>query len=297
LTKPCYDLVFAGNIAFDEIHPFGGETHTLFGSAVYIAAMAASWSDKRVALVARMAEPDMRLLEPLRKTGVALHISPSAETTRHLAVHLSENVDERDVTQVANAGYFTMEDMPEMEPTHVHLASVTDQDFTIDFIRDLRGHGFSCSVDMQGFVRQVEGPEGRVIYADVGAKQEIAGLAQGVKMDVLEAEYLCGTRDLEQAAKQFEEWGTLETMVTRADGVLVRHRGRSYYERFTNRSVAGRTGRGDSVFGSYLACRLERGVAESLRFAAALASIKVEIPGPFTGTREQVLDRIRKDYS
>jgi sugar/nucleoside kinase (ribokinase family) len=297
LTKPSYDLVFAGNIAFDEIHPFRGETHTIFGSAVYMAAMAASWSDKRIALVARLAEPDIPLLEPLKKSGVAVHVSPSTETTRHRAVHLSENVDEREVTQVASAGFFTMEDMPEMEPTHVHLASVTDQDFTVEFIRDLRDHGFTCSVDMQGFVRQIEGANGRVIYADVGAKREIAGLAQGVKLDVLEAEHLFGTRDPEEAAKHFEEWGTSETMVTRADGALVRHQGRSYYERFTNRSVIGRTGRGDSVFGSYLACRLDQGVPESLRFAATLASMKMETPGPFAGTLEQVLERMRKDCS
>ena len=278
-----YDLVFAGNIAFDEIHPFGGETHTLFGSAVYFAAMAASWSDKKIAMVARMAERDTHLLDPIRRTGIAVHISPSAETSRHRAVHLTENVDEREVLQLKSAGHFTMADLPAMEPTLVHLASVTDADFTVDFIRELRKHGFSCAVDMQGFVRQVERHGGRVSYADVAAKQEIARMAGSIKLDVLEALYLTGTADQERAAMQFEDWGTSETMVTSAEGVLVRHRGESYRERFTNRSVAGRTGRGDSVFGSYLARRLDHGVADSLRFAAALASLKVETPGRFRG--------------
>jgi sugar/nucleoside kinase (ribokinase family) len=297
LAIPSYDLVFAGNIAFDEIHPFGEEAHTVFGSAVYIAAMAAAWSEARVALVARMAESDRHMLQPLQNKGVAVHVSPSSETTRHRSVHLSDNVDEREVTQTADAGFFTMRDMPEMEPTHIHLASVTDRDFQVDFIRELTERGFRCSVDMQGFVRQVKGTQGAVVYADVEAKREIAGLSDSVKMDVLEAEYLCGTRDPEEAAAQFERWGTKETMVTHAGGALVRHQGKSYYERFTNRSVAGRTGRGDSVFGSYLARRLEYGVAESLKFAAALASIKVEVPGPFAGTLQEVLDRMKRDYS
>ena len=291
-----YDLVFAGNIAFDEIHPFGGETHTLFGSAVYFAAMAAAWSDKKIAMAARMAEQDMHLLDLIRKTGVAVHISVSAETTRHRAIHLSANVDEREVLQLASAGHFTMADLPTMEPTLVHLASVTDADFTVDFIRELRKHGFSCAVDMQGFVRQVDGRAGRVSYADVAAKQEIARMAGSIKLDVLEALYLTGTADQERAAIQFEEWGTSETMVTSADGVLVRCGGESYRERFTNRSVVGRTGRGDSVFGSYLARRLDHGVADSLRFAAALASIKVETPGPFLGTEEEVLERMETDH-
>jgi sugar/nucleoside kinase (ribokinase family) len=294
---PSYDLVFAGNIAFDEIHPFGGEAHTLFGSAVYFAAMAAAWSDRKLAMVARMAEQDVHLLDQIRKTRIAVHISPSAETTRHGSTHLSANVDERDVLQLTNAGHFTMADLPPMEPTLVHLASVTDADFTVDFIRDLKRHGFSCAVDMQGFVRKVDGRVGRVSYSDVAEKQEIARMACSIKLDVLEALYLTGTADQEQAAIQFEEWGTSETMVTSADGVLVRYRGESYRERFTNRSVVGRTGRGDSVFASYLARRLDHGVADSLRFAAALASMKVEASGPFLGTEEQVLKRMETDHA
>ena len=291
-----YDLVFAGNIAFDEIHPFGGETHTLFGSAVYFAAMAAAWSGKKIAMVARMAERDTALLEEIRKTRIAVHVSPTAVTTRHRAVHLSANVDEREVLQLASAGHFTMADLPAMEPTLVHLASVTDADFTVDFIRDLKNNGFSTAVDMQGFVRQVDGRDGSVFYADVVDKQEIACLAGSIKLDVLEAAYLTGTADQEEAAIQIERWGASEVMVTSAHGVLVRHQGESYRERFTNSSVVGRTGRGDSVFGSYLARRLDHGVADSLRFAAALASMKVETPGPFLGSEQDVLERIDTDH-
>jgi len=296
LTRLSYDLVFVGNVAFDEIHPFCGETHTLFGSAVYFAAMAAAWSPKKIAMVARMAERDAHLLEPVRTTGMAVHVSPSAETTRHRAVHRTESVDDREVFQVTSAGFFTMADMPPMEPTRVYLAAVTDEDFTVDFIRELRSRGFSCSVDMQGFVRKVDRATGTVLFADVAAKEQIAEMADRMKLDVVEAEYLTGTADLEEAARQFERWGTSETMVTRSDGVLVRHLGKSYFERFTNGSVVGRTGRGDTVFGAYLARRMEYGVTDSLRFAAALASMKMEIPGPFIGTEEQVIERVKTDY-
>jgi sugar/nucleoside kinase (ribokinase family) len=296
VTRLSYDLVFVGNVAFDEIHPFDGEAHTLFGSAVYFATMAASWSAKKIAMVARMAERDAYLLEPLREKGIALHVSPSAETTRHRAIHRTENVDDREVLQLASAGFFTMADMPAMEPTSVHLAAVTDADFTVDFIRELRSRGFSCSLDMQGFVRRVDRAKRTVVFADVPAKRQIAAMAERMKLDVVEAEYLTGTTDLEEAARQFERWGTPETMVTRSDGVLVRHSGKSYFERFTNRSVLGRTGRGDSVFGAYLARRMDHGVADSLRFAAALASMKMETPGPFTGTEEQVIERVKTDH-
>ncbi|MFH0917497.1 MAG: hypothetical protein V1912_13770 [bacterium] len=295
--KLSYDLVFVGNVAFDEIHPFEGEAHTLFGSAVYVAVMAAAWSDKRIALVTKMAERDAHLLDPLRKAGIAVHISPSAETTYHRGIFATENVDERQITLVSSAGSFTMADLPAMEPTFVNLASVTNRDFNEDFIRELRSRGFTCAVDMQSFVRRVDEKTGKVSFADVASKQEIASMAAAVKLDVCEAEYLTGTVDLEQAAMQFEKWGASETLATQADGVLVRHGGKTYYEKFTSRNMEGRTGRGDTVFASYLVRRMDHGVPDSLRFAAALTSIKMETLGPFKGTVQEVLDRMRRDYS
>jgi sugar/nucleoside kinase (ribokinase family) len=40
-----------------------------------------------------------------------------------------------------------------------------------------------------------------------------------------------------------------------------------------------------------MARRLDDGPAEALRFAAALVSIKMETPGPFQGTLDDVLSR------
>ena len=78
---------------------------------------------------------------------------------------------------------------------------------------------------------------------------------------------------------------------------MVRAGGRTYYEKFSNRSVRGRTGRGDTTFAAYLSWRMEHDVTTALKFAAALVSIKMETPGPFQGTLEDVYDRIRKYHS
>ena len=82
-------------------------------------------------------------------------------------------------------------------------------------------------------------------------------------------------------------------MITRADGVLARVNGRTFWKPFSNRSVVGRTGRGDTTFAAYLAYRLDHEVTESLKFAAALVSIKMETPGPFGGTLAEVLARMQ----
>lgn len=45
--------------------------------------------------------------------------------------------------------------------------------------------------------------------------------------------------------------------------------------------------------GSYLAPRLDHPVEDSLQFAAALTSIKMESGGPFGGSLEDVLERMK----
>jgi len=117
-------------------------------------------------------------------------------------------------------------------------------------------------------------------------------LAYRVSADMQRARILTGSDDLEVAAKQFEAWGCPEVVITRADGVLARVGHRTYFEPFTNRSVVGRTGRGDTTFAGYMAWRLAHGPAESLKFAAALVSIKMESRGPFAGTLDDVLARM-----
>jgi sugar/nucleoside kinase (ribokinase family) len=59
------------------------------------------------------------------------------------------------------------------------------------------------------------------------------------------------------------------------------------------RSSSGRTGRGDTTFGAYLAWRSGHSVQEALDFAAALVSIKMESIGPFKGTLEDVIMRMK----
>ena len=113
-----------------------------------------------------------------------------------------------------------------------------------------------------------------------------------MKLDITEAEILTGTRNLEEAGMLVEEWGAIETILTCSGGVFARYKGNTFFEKFSNRNSQGRTGRGDTVMGAYLVRRIDHDVQVSLSFAAALASIKMETPGPFRGSLEDVLARM-----
>ena len=292
-----YDIAFIGHICFDEVIPYRDTPRTAPGSAVMCGALAAARVGKKVAVVTRMASKDQNILEPMRQNGIELYVIPAAETTYMKVVHTSSDVDERQIYQLANAGFFLLADIPPLAARQVHLAGITDQEFDLGFIRGLKENGYRLSADMQSFVRQVDPVTGCISFRDVPNKIEIVGLMDMVKLDIVEAKVLTGTDDLEQAALTFEAWGCPEILITRSEGVLARVNGKTCYEKFSNQSMVGRTGRGDTTFAAYLARRSDHNVTESLKFAAALVSIKMETPGPFGGTLADVLARMQTKYA
>jgi len=279
-------------MCLDEVIPFGGSPRVAPGSAVLCGALAAACIGTSVAVVTRMAPKDEEILEPMRQAGIAVRVIPADITTYMRVVHPSADVDDRQMFQLANAGRFTASEIPAMDVRQVHLAGITDQEFDLEFVRGMKARGYFLSADMQSFVRQVDPVTRRISFADVVDKAEIASLLDMVKLDVVEARVLTGTDDLERAAVAFEDWGCPETVITRADGVLARVNGKTYWEPFSNRSVVGRTGRGDTTFAAYMARRLGHDPGPSLRFAAALVSLKMEKAGPFDGTLADVLERM-----
>jgi sugar/nucleoside kinase (ribokinase family) len=292
-----YDITFVGHMCYDEIIPFGGKPVVAPGSAVLCGAMVAARVGKKVAAVVKMAKKDENILQPMKDAGVDTYLIPSDETTYSRVLHESANVDERKLTIVKTAGLMAIGDVPKLNSACVHLAGISDTEFDMALMRGLKARGYSLSADMQSFVRHVTPVTHEIQFSDVANKKDIAGMMDKLKLDVVEARILTGTEDLEKASIIVESWGSPEILITHSQGVLARVKGKTHYEKFSNSSVAGRTGRGDTTFAAYLSWRLDHGVTESLKFAAALVSIKMETPGPFKGTLEDVAKRLREKHS
>jgi sugar/nucleoside kinase (ribokinase family) len=291
-----YDITFVGHMCYDEITPFGGEPVIAPGSAVLCGAMVAARVGKRVAAVVKMARRDEHILAPMTEAGVDTYLIPSDETTYSRVVHESANVDERRLILVKSAGLIAISDVPPLQTRCAHLAGISDTEFDMALMAGLKSRGYSLSIDMQSFVRHVT-PSREIEFSDVADKRDIVSMMDKVKLDVVEARILTGTDDLEKAAVEVEGWGCPEVVITHSPGVLARVNGETLYEKFSNRSTVGRTGRGDTTFAAYLSHRLDHDPAESLKFAAALVSIKMETPGPFRGSLEDVARRLQEAHS
>ena len=118
-----------------------------------------------------------------------------------------------------------------------------------------------------------------------------------LKTDAAEALIMTGHDDRRKAAEQLHAWGAKEILITHNTEVLAYDGGQFYTCPIRARNLSGRTGRGDTTFAGYITERLHAGIPEALLFATALVSLKMETPGPFCGTRQDVLDYIDQFYA
>jgi sugar/nucleoside kinase (ribokinase family) len=290
--KP-YDIVFIGQLGTGTIIPFEGSPFIEQASPVLFAAIAASCLGKKTAAVTRVPEGEEYLLGPLKTAGVDLFVE-RGEIVQYRVVFKTADIDQRQPFLIKGAKQFVIDDIPPFEPCLMHLCCVGAPQSQLELMRGLRARGFRLSVDMQGFVLQPDSETGALHPKDVHEKKEILSIADFVKVDALEAKVLTGADALQEQANILEGWGSAETIITSSQGALVQRTGKATFAKFTNASTRGRMGRGDTLIGSYLLHRLDHSVEDSLQFAAALTSIKIESPGPFRGSLDDVLERMGK---
>lgn len=286
-----YDIVFVGQMGMGTIVPFTGPPFTDECSPVVFSAMAASCLGKRIAAVTKVSSGEERLLEPLKAAGIDVFARPG-EIGEYRVVFATPNVDERQPFLVKGGEDLSIGDMPPIEPCLVHLCCMGGRESQMELMRALKTRGFGLSIDVQGLVLQPDRATGAVRPHDFPEKAEVLAMADFVKLDMVEAQALTGSGAARDQAARLEDWGSPEIIITSSEGVLVSSSGETAFARFTHERTRGRMGRGDTVTGSYLAYRLDHSVEDSLRFAAALASIKLESPGPFNGTVEDVMRRM-----
>jgi sugar/nucleoside kinase (ribokinase family) len=286
-----YDIVFMGSLGSYTVVPFDGAPFTEGGGPALFGAIAASCLPRKVAIVTRTSDNERGLLEPLRDRGIGV-FEQSGETPRYRISFPTANVDEREAVMLQAGTHFVIDDVPAVEPCLIHLSGLGLREFSLDFVQALKARGFRVSLDMQCFMFAANPDTRAMCLEDIPEKKALLRLVDFAKVDVVEASILTGTDIVEDQAAILEAWGCTETLVTSSQGALAHRAGRSTFVRFTNRSARGRMGRGDTFCSAYIAARLDHSVEESLRFAAAMTSIKLETPGPFAGTLKDVITRM-----
>jgi sugar/nucleoside kinase (ribokinase family) len=278
-----------GHITRDTLE-YRGKVTPFTGGAAYFSSFAAKRSNAKICVVTKLAQRDFGVLDKLKREGIEVIALPSSKTTSIENVYESDDFDKRKARLISQADPFQPEDIPKAEAKIYYLAGLFVGEIPNALIEYLAGKG-SVALDMQAMLRSNE--EASFAFKDWPEKERYLPMVDYVKADSQESEVITGTSDREKAARMLHQWGGKEVMITHASEVIVLHGENISRAPFNSENLSGRTGRGDTCFVSYMAWRLHHDVEESVRFAAALTSIKMESPGPFAGTIDDVLARMK----
>ncbi|HCA82048.1 MAG TPA: carbohydrate kinase, partial [Bacteroidetes bacterium] len=105
-----------------------------------------------------------------------------------------------------------------------------------------------------------------------------------------------GESDIKKAATVLARMGPREVVLTHKDGILVLAEGRFYEAPWRNKSLIGRSGRGDTCIASYITKRLTEPPEVAIIWSAATTSLKMEAEGPFLRSVDDVKEFIKKEY-
>jgi sugar/nucleoside kinase (ribokinase family) len=179
-------------------------------------------------------------------------------------------------------------------PTKIFvLAGIMAKEVDLPLLKAIHGrYPGKIAADLQGFMRFIEGNS--LVFHPWPEQAEGLKLITYLKCDSTESEVATGMKDINEAGRKLKSMGPKEVILTHAKGVTVFADEGVFAAPWQAKSMKGRTGRGDTTFGSYLAKRLTTGPKEAVEWAAALCSLKMETPGPFNRSLDEVKTLLRR---
>ncbi len=289
-----FDVATVGNYTKDTIVTAAG-THHADGGGVTYSAHAARTLGRSVVAVTRLAAEDFHVVRSLEEADITVLATATPSSTLMRLEYHTDNPDERILTVADTAGSFTPDQVEQVQASAFVISPSFRGEFPIETIRALRAKDSMISADAQGFIR-VRRPDGRLEHVGWPEQAAVLELVDILKADVVEAEAMTGEPDIRRAARALAAYGPSEVVITHRDGIVVLAEGRILEAGFHNRSMVGRSGRGDTCVGSYVAARLEHPPDEAIRWSAATTSLKMEAPGPIQRRIEDIVQLMHREY-
>ncbi len=289
-----YDVLYIGNYTKDTIVSPSG-TRYVDGGAVNYAAHAAVRLGLKVAVVTRLAREDSHVVDKFTQSGIDCFATYTPQSTLMKLEYPTADPDIRNLSVTGTAGSITAGDVGDIDAKAAVIGSSLRGEVGMDVIHALKHRNVFVAADMQGFVRVLRGVE--LKYEPWEEMRSTLAQVDVVKSDAVEAEFLTGESDIYKAAKYYADMGPREIVLTHKDGLLIYAEGKSHEINFYPRRLDGRSGRGDTCVGTYVAKRLSLDPREAGIWAAAVTSLKMENLGPFNRSISEVESFIREKYN
>jgi sugar/nucleoside kinase (ribokinase family) len=279
-----FDVLMVGNFARDKLIVDGIE-QICSGGGVYYGSIAIRRLGLKVAVATRLHPDDFFRLEELEKAGVVVFATQAEGTSGIANYYRSEDMECRECVPIGFGGCFEPENIPDIHPQVILVTPLYEGELGLQLL-ELLSRRAPIGLDIQGFVRVIR--DDRLEFKPWPQIAEGLKLVSYLKVDKAEAQCLTGQSDIYRAALELAAMGPKEIVLTQTSGVTVLAKGEFYQAPFNPRSLAGRTGRGDTCFSTYIARRLYDTAENACRWAAVITSQKQETPGPWSGNPEEV---------
>lgn len=283
-----HQLCCIGHITLDKVVTPQQTVYMPGGTAFYCSHAIHPFKDIDYALVTAVGATEMKVVDDLRHMGIQVSALPSQHSVYFENIY-GANPDDRTQRVLAKADPFTVNQLQTIDAEIFHLGSLLADDFSLDVIKYLASKG-RIAVDSQGYLREVR--DTQVYPIDWTDKREALQYIHFLKVNEHEMEVLTGSSDAHEAARQLHDWGVKEVLVTLGSMGSLIYDGTDFYRipAYQPRHIVDATGCGDTYTIGYLYQRvLGAGIAEAGRFAAAMSTLKIEKSGPFSGTKEEVI--------
>ena len=292
--KKEYDVLVIGPVSLDHNIDYQGNERKELGGAVVASGFAAARSGNRTALFTKLNPADADVEARFADSGADLYWKESRATCSIRNQYFTADKEKRACTSMGVCDPFKFDELPDIDVKIYHFAGLVYGDFDGALFAEAAKHG-KVAVDVQCLLRHVEADK-TMAFHDWAEKKEYLPVIDYLKTDAAEAEILTGLTDRAEAAKLLDSGGAKEGLITHNTKDLA-YDGKDVYTcPIKARNLSGRTGRGDTTFAGYITERQRADIKDALQYCTALVSLKMETPGPFQGTRQDVLDYIREFY-
>jgi sugar/nucleoside kinase (ribokinase family) len=289
-----FDVATIGNYTKDTIVTSAGTLHADGGGVTY-SAHAAHTLGRKVAAITRLAKEDFHVVRSLEDFGVTVFPTATPSSTLMRLEYPTDNPDERILTVADTAGSFTPDQVQSIDAKAFIISPSIRGEMPIETIRELRKKDAKISADAQGFIR-IRRPDRLLEHVAWPEQESVLALVDILKADIVEAEALTGEAEIERAARALANQGPREVIITHRNGIFLLADGQVFEAEFHAQSMEGRSGRGDTCVGSYVASRLELAPEEAIYWSAATTSLKMEAPGPIRRSYEEIVDLVENIY-
>lgn len=287
-----HDLCCVGHITLDKVVTPKKTVHMPGGTSFYCSHAIRHFNDIDYILDTLLAQSEMSVVDDLRSKGVNVIANVSKHSVYFENIY-GENQDNRTQRVLAKADPFTIDQLKNVEAKVFLLGALLADDFSPELVKYLSQKGL-VAIDSQGYLREVRNE--RVFPVDWPDKKEILKNVHFLKANELEMEVLTGYSDTKKAAIELYSWGVKEVILTFGSLGSVIYDGKDFYQipAYIPKEVVDATGCGDTYMTGYLYQRSKGvGIEESGKFAAAMATTKIETTGPFSGSKEDVQNLIK----